>query len=120
MSGLVGKYGCWVVLVLLAGIGLKMISDGLRDAPTDVSDLSRGWKMVTLSIVTSIDALGVGFGFGLLGLPILKPALIIGGICVITTIAGLYLGVRIYDKIGHRGLILGGLILICIGVKMVL
>jgi len=120
VAGVVGRAGLWIVLILLVTIGIKMIVDGIKDAPKKLPDLSRGWKMVTLSAATSIDALGVGFGFGLMDIPIWRPAIVIGVVCSIMTIIGLYLGVRIYRKIGHRALIIGGIILIGIGIKMVL
>ena len=102
------------------GIGVKMIIDGIKDAPRELPDLSRGWKMITLSVATSIDALGVGLGFGLLDIPVWRPAIVIGVVCSIMTIIGLYLGVRMYRKIGHRALIIGGIILIGVGIKMII
>jgi putative Mn2+ efflux pump MntP len=116
----IGQWGQWIVFIMLVGIGIKMFIDGLRDAPTSAQDLSRGWKMVSLSIGTSLDALGVGFGFGLMNVTIIKPAAIIGIVCAAMTTLGLYLGVRLYERLGHRAMILGGLILIAIGIKMVL
>ena len=116
----IGCFGNWVILILLIGIGGKMISDGIKDIPKEIPDLSKGWNLVVLSVATSLDALGIGFGFGLLDYDILKPAIIIGIVCAIMTITGLYLGVKLYDKLGHRTLILGGIILIGIGIKMVL
>lgn len=116
----IGGYGRWFVLLLLAGIGIRMIIDGLKNSPEKPPDLSRGLKMVGLAIGTSLDALGVGFGFGLLEISIWRPAVIIGVICMIMTTAGLYLGVRLHRYLGQRAMILGGVILIAIGVKMVL
>jgi len=120
VSKYIGNFGQWVVLILLVAIGLKMLWEGFKAAPDNVPDLSRGWKMIGLSIGTSIDALAVGFGFGLLDIAIWKPAVIIGVICAAMTTVGLYLGVKLYQKLGHRAMILGGLILIAIGIKMVL
>ncbi len=119
VAKIVGRAGPWIVLVLLGSIGIKMIIDGIKDAPKRLPDLSRGWKMVSLSVATSIDALAVGFGLGLLDVPVWRPAIVIGVVCSIMTIIGLYLGVRMYRKIGHRALMIGGLILIGIGIKMV-
>ncbi len=119
ISGFIGCYGNWVVFILLIGIGGKMISEGIKDTPKEIPDLSKGWNLVSLSVATSLDALGVGFGLGLLGYSILKPAIIIGIICAAMTLTGLYLGVRVYDKLGHRALIIGGVILVGIGIKMV-
>jgi manganese efflux pump family protein len=120
LSKYIGKLGPWFVLLLLAAIGLKMLWEGFKLAPESVPDLSRGWKMVSLSFATSIDALGVGFGFGLMKVSILKPAAIIGIICAAMTTIGLYLGVKMYQRLGHRAMILGGIILIAIGIKMVI
>lgn len=119
-AGYIGGYGRWLLLALLAGIGIRMIIDGRKETPEAIPDLSRGLKMVGLAISTSLDALGVGFGFGLLEISIWKPAAIIGVICMIMTTAGLYLGVRLYRYLGQRAMIIGGVILIAIGLKMVL
>jgi putative Mn2+ efflux pump MntP len=114
---LIGNIGDWLVFILLAVIGGKMLVEGLKVAPEKIPDLSRGWNLTTMAIGTSIDALGVGLGFGILGYEILVPAAYIGVICVIMTSIGLLLGVKLYSKLKHRALILGGLILIGIGIK---
>ncbi len=110
-------YGGWIVFGMLLIIGGKMLYEGLKSAPENIPDLSRGWSLISMSIGTSIDALAIGFGFGLLNYEILKPATMIGVICAAMTAAGLYLGVKLYDKLKHRAIILGGIILIGIGVK---
>lgn len=112
-----GTFGGWIVFGLLAFIGGKMLWDGIKAAPEKIPDLSKGWNLITMSVGTSIDALGIGFGFGLLNYEILKPATMIGIICFVMTITGLFLGVILYDKLKHRAIILGGIILIIIGVK---
>jgi manganese efflux pump family protein len=114
----IGSMGKVVVLLLLVGIGFKMIYDGIKQNPEDSHDLSRGWTLVLMSVGTSLDALGVGFGLGLIGTSILIPAAIIGLVCAAMTIIGLYLGVCLYERLGHKAMILGGLILIGIGIKM--
>ena len=119
VANMIGDMGSWVVLVLLCAIGGKLIYDGIVSKPHDLPDLSKGWKMVSLSVATSIDALAVGFGFGLTNISVFKPAAIIGIVCSIMTIIGLYLGVRIYKRLGHKALIIGGIILIIIGIKTI-
>lgn len=120
LSTWVGCFGNWAVFLLFVGIGGKMLSEGMKNAPVNIPDLSRGWNLVFLSIGTSLDALGVGFAYGLVGYAIIRPAVIIGIVCAGMTIGGLYLGMRLYEKFGHRAMILGGLILIAIGVKTIL
>lgn len=112
-----GTFGGLAVFGLLLIIGGKMLWEGLKAAPENIPDLSRGWNLITMAIGTSIDALGVGFGFGLLGYDIIKPAFMIGVVCFGMTVAGLYLGVMLYEKLKHRAITLGGLILIGIGIK---
>ena len=116
----IGCFGNWAVFLLLIGIGGKMLSEGIKDTPINIPDLSRGWSLLSLSIGTSLDALGVGFGFGLVGYAILKPAIFIGVVCAGMTIIGLYLGAQLYKRLGHRAMIFGGLILIAIGIKTIL
>jgi putative Mn2+ efflux pump MntP len=115
----IGGYGKYIVLLLLAIIGCKMIYDGFKPNSPDPPDLSRGWKLVILSVGTSLDALGVGFGLGLIGTNIIVPALLIGVVCAAMTTVGLFLGVWMYNWLGHKAMIFGGLILIGIGIKMV-
>lgn len=115
----VGSFGNWAVFILLLAIGGKMLAEGIKDTPKDMPDLSKGWSLVTLSVGTSLDAFGVGLAFGLIGHGIINPAIVIGVVCAIMTIGGLYLGVKLFDKLGHRAMIIGGLILIAVGVKMV-
>ena len=119
LSRFVGSYGPWAVMALLILIGGKMVVEGIRNAPENLSDLSRGWNLVSLSVGTSLDALGVGLGLGLLDARILIPATMIGIVCAAMTTVGLYLGVRLYKQLGHRAVIIGGIILIAIGIKMV-
>jgi putative Mn2+ efflux pump MntP len=120
LSTWIGFFGNWAVFILLIGIGGKMLSEGMKNTPINIHDLFRGWNLIILSVGTSLDALGVGFAYGLIGYSIIRPAVIIGIVCAGMTIIGLYLGVRLYEKFGHRSMLLGGLILIAIGVKTIL
>jgi len=74
--------------------------------------------MVMLSIATSIDALAVGLSLAMLGVGILLPALVIGlvtgGLCT----AGVSLGERLGKHLGQRMEVVGGLVLIGIGLKI--
>lgn len=119
LAGYVEDFGGIVVLLLLAVIGAKMIYEGLKPGSFEPPDLSRGWKLVTLSIGTSLDALGVGFGLGVIGSRIWGPAIVIGLICAAMTAVGLFLGACLYGRLGHRAMIPGGLILIAIGITMI-
>jgi putative Mn2+ efflux pump MntP len=111
----------WIVFVLLALIGGRMIHEACNaDEKLDERDPTRGFNLVLLSIATSIDALAVGFSLSVIGVSIWLPALVIGLVAGILTVAGMLLGGRIGDRWGPRVGILGGLVLIAIGTKILI
>ena len=69
-------------------------------------------------MATSIDALVVGLSFGFLDLPILFPVIVIGGVTFIASMLGMLFGKNIPAKRSRQSLILGGIILISIGIKI--
>jgi putative Mn2+ efflux pump MntP len=71
-----------------------------------------------LSVATSIDALAVGLTLAMLNVAIWVPALIIGLVAGGLTIVGMLLGRRLGGQWGPRVAVLGGLVLIGIGVKI--
>lgn len=111
----------WIAFGLLAFIGSKMIYESLflddDDKKMDPNDIL---LLLVLSVATSIDALAVGLSLSLLNVEIFLPAFIIG---IVTFILS-YLGVLIGKSIGHlfekRIEVLGGLVLIGIGVKILI
>jgi putative Mn2+ efflux pump MntP len=111
----------WIAFTLLAIIGARMIYEAFSDEEkTDERDPTKGLSLVLLSIATSIDALAVGFSLSVIGVSIWMPALVIGLVAGILTIAGMLLGGRIGDRWGSRVEIFGGLVLIAIGIKILI
>jgi putative Mn2+ efflux pump MntP len=124
-TGIVEVISAWdhfVALGLLLFVGLRMIWEGIpgRDEEAPRADPSRGWRLVMLSVATSIDALAVGLTFGVLAREALVPALVIGVTSCVMTLAGILLGRRLKASLGGYAEILGGLTLIGIGVKIFL
>jgi len=111
----------WIAFALLVLVGGKMIWEGFeKESDREKADQTRGWPLFLLSIATSIDALTVGFSFSLLKTPILFPAVIIGVICFVMTAVGMIFGKGLARVFGKKVEILGGLVLIAIGVKILL
>ena len=110
----------WIAFGLLAFIGGKMVYEALKHQDEDVDrcDPTKGWRLVMLSVATSIDALAVGLSLAVLGVSIWWPALVIGVVAGALTIVGLELGTRFGALLGRRMEVVGGLILIGIGVKI--
>ncbi len=112
----------WIAFALLAFVGFRMIYEAVSDFEGRVEsrDPTRGLTMVILSIATSIDALAVGFSLSLLNVFIWAPAVVIGVITAVLTVMGMLLGRKIGNVWGGRIEVLGGIILISIGFKILL
>lgn len=110
----------WIAFGLLAVIGGKMIYEALKGDGEEAErgDPTRGWSLILLSIATSIDALAVGLSLALLGVSIWWPAIVIGLVAGAFTTLGLQLGKRFGALLGRRMEVVGGIVLIGIGVKI--
>lgn len=118
---MIQNFDHWIAFALLALVGGKMIREGLeKESEEERADQTSGWPLLLLSIATSIDALAVGFSFSLLKTPILFPAAIIGVVCFIMTAVGMIFGKGLARIFGKKVEILGGLVLIGIGIKILI
>jgi len=111
----------WIAFLLLLLIGSKMIYEGLfPDENEGLCQIFQMKDILILSVATSIDAFAVGVTFAFLNTNILLPVIIIG----LVTFGLSFLGVYIGKKVGHlfegKIEIIGGLILITIGLKILL
>jgi len=110
----------WVAFGLLALVGAKAVRAALTDGGEDIrQDPTRGLSLVMLSVATSVDALAVGLSFAMLRVTIWYPAAVIGVVACVMTLIGIRLGSRLGARFGKRVEILGGIVLIAIGVKIV-
>lgn len=110
----------WVAMGLLSYVGIKLIYEGHRHEEYKQPDPTRGWSLVILSVATSIDALAMGLSLALLNTGIIYPSLIIGLVAAVFTMLGLSLGQRLGFQWRGRMALVGGLILIGIGLKILL
>jgi len=112
----------WVAFGLLVFVGARMILGGLRKPGQEPSipDPSRGMTLVMLSVATSIDALAVGLSLALLDVNVFWAALLIGGVSAILSLVGLLLGNQLGLRFGKSMEILGGIILIGIGLRVLI
>ncbi len=98
-----------------------MIKEGLSSKPEEITgDPTRGGTLIMLSVATSIDALGVGLSLSMVESDVLLAGLMIGIVSTIFTVLGLKFGKKLNRRFGRRIEILGGLILIIIGTRLVL
>ena len=118
----------WIAFGLLSALGIKMIYESLKP-----EERRNGFNpldpvvLLTMSLATSIDALIVGVSFAFIETPdtplwlaILLPVIIIGGITFLMSMLGILFGKKAGSKLGKRMEMLGGIILIGIGLKILL
>lgn len=125
VSGYVGKFDHWVAFGLLAFIGGKMIADSLRpDEGSEPVDLLKTGSLVVASVATSIDALAVGISFAMTGGfgcgKILWSTAVIATVTALASDMGLRGGRRLGDRLGHKCDIIGGIVLVLIGIKILI
>lgn len=111
----------WIAFGLLSFIGAKMIYESVRlKKEKDEKSAFNGYLVLILSIATSIDALAVGVSFAFLHVSIVIPVLVIAGIAAALSFAGFFVGQKLGHFFENRIEILGGLILIGIGLKILI
>lgn len=115
----VALFDHWVAFGLLAFVGGKAIWSARREK-VRADDPTQGATLVVLSVATSIDALAVGFSFAMLGVTVWVPSAVIGLVTAALTALGMQVGSRLGERFGRRVEILGGLVLIAIGLKILL
>lgn len=120
LRGYVEAFDHWLAFGLLLAVGGKMLFDAfVRDDDDGFeTDPTRGWMLVTLSLATSIDALAVGLSLAFVEVSILYPSIVIGLVAGALSCIGITFGGRFLARWGRGAEILGGVILILIGIRV--
>ena len=110
----------WIAFVLLALIGGNMIHEAL-DNDEEEADASLDVKtMFHLAVATSIDALAIGITFAFLKVNIIPAVCFIGIVTFIISFAGVKIGNIFGARYKNKAEIVGGVILILLGLKILL
>ncbi|MGZ5453638.1 MAG: manganese efflux pump MntP [Candidatus Aminicenantales bacterium] len=123
LLGIIQNFDHWVAFGLLALIGGRMIYESVEMSDEEKAgrpDQTRGKRLLILALATSIDALAVGLSLGVVRTSILYPAAVIGVTSFVLTVVGAKLGPVVGRIFGKRAELVGGLILIGIGVKILI
>lgn len=124
-SSMVSTAAPWIAFVLLVTIGAKMLWETLHDdgdsgdCPEAVGCLSHK-ELFLMAVATSIDALAVGVTFAFLDVEVVPSVTLIGCTTFLFSAAGVKLGSVFGSKYEKKASILGGVILICLGFKILL
>ncbi len=131
LGGLIGNfietYAGIITLVILGIIGGNMIKEGVEALRSPESDESRdapdAVRMLTLPVVTmqaiatSIDAFAVGVSLRAQSVEIFGAATIIAVTTLACCLVAMAIGRRFGDKLGDKAQVVGGIVLVCIGIK---
>ena len=114
----------WIAFVLLALIGGKMLWDAFHEDDEELSCPADGKldlrELVMLAVATSIDALAVGITFAFLRVDILTSVGLIGVTTFALSIVGVAVGHRFGARYEKPATVVGGIVLILIGLKILL
>jgi putative Mn2+ efflux pump MntP len=118
----IADFDHWIAFILLAFVGGKMIwesfhGDGRAESAVDPT---KGLTLLMLAVATSIDALAVGLSFAFLKIAIFYASILIGIVAFAMTLVGMVFGNKLGELFGKRAEMIGGLVLIGIGVKILL
>ena len=111
----------WLALIILGGIGSKMIHEGMeQDAPNDDAQNSVKkqslMRTIMVAIGTSIDSMAVGTTLAFIKVDIVMMAIMIGSATFMMSLIGIMAGSYIGKKAGKTAEICAGLCLILIGI----
>ncbi|MPM38415.1 putative manganese efflux pump MntP [bioreactor metagenome] len=110
----------WVALVLLSIVGGKMILESFGKEDKEPMNISNLRLIFTLAFATSIDAFAVGITLAFIDTNIWIASPVIGFFTGLTAMIGMLIGKKAAGFLGSKIQIIGGLILMGLGVKIVL
>jgi manganese efflux pump family protein len=119
---LISSFDHWLAFGLLAFIGGRMIWESFHENESGKNKLNiTRWKyLILLSVATSLDALAVGLSFAFLKVNLTLASVTIGLASFFIAYGGFWAGKKLGALVGRRAEIIGGIILIGIGLRILL
>ena len=119
-ESVVTKVDHWIAFILLGIIGINMLKEAFGNDEENQNDKVDFKTMIMLAIATSIDALAVGITFAFLKVNMAIATIMIGIVTFAICVIGVKIGNKFGDKYERKAEVVGGLILIFIGIKILL
>ena len=107
-----------IAFILLSIIGINMIKESYKEEDINIGLNIK--ELFLLSIATSIDAMAVGITFSFFNVNLIVAILMIGVTAFILSLIGVNLGRLIGKNFQQKAEIIGGIVLILIGIKILL
>ena len=119
----IGGWANYVAAVVLVVVGVFMLRSNDEDENDDkkvrLLETARGWSVVVLGVGISVDELAVGFGVGLLGLPLVLLIVLIAVQAFVAAQLGMRLGSRLAESAREAAGRVAGILLILAAVLVV-
>ncbi|MEM0360660.1 MAG: manganese efflux pump MntP family protein [Candidatus Diapherotrites archaeon] len=110
----------WIAFLVLSIIGVKMALESRKKSNSKKTNYFENKVLFFLAVATSIDALAVGLSLAFVGTNIFFSVLLIGITTFFVSLGGIAFGKKASVRLKSRAEILGGIILIAIGARIVL
>ena len=129
LESIINKIAPWLAFILLALIGINMLREAFSKDEEEAKPGFNVKTMFLMAVATSIDALAVGITFVAVPIEIVRSTIFVNTLigCVIiavTTFTFSVIGVRVGNIFGSKyqagAQATGGIVLICIGLKILL
>jgi len=108
----------WIAFGILGVLGARMIWGALHGEDDADERAPSGRLLLVLAVATSIDALAAGITLPLMGAPLWSSILTIGLVTMALSSAGMVLGRRLGERFAGRITVIGGVVLIGLGTKI--
>lgn len=118
LANIIESVDHWVAFVLLALIGAKMVYESFGEPVEEEIAQITNKVLLLLAIATSIDAMAAGFTLTLMATSVVVSVLVIGLTTFIFSYVGVWFGTRGGAYLESKAELLGGIVLIGIGVKI--
>lgn len=119
-ASFIAAYGYWVAFALLLFVGAEMIKNAFSKEEAKADANYSVIPMFLMAVATSIDALAVGVSFAFIEVDIWLAAIIIGVVTFVFSAAGLKIGNIVGNRYNRSAELVGGIILIALGIKILL
>lgn len=119
-SGYIQRFDHWIAFILLALIGANMIREAFSKDEESMSGSFSVKTMLLLAVATSIDALATGVTFQLTGTNIWMAISLVGCTTFLFSFLGVKVGSTFGAKYQSKAELIGGVILVLMGVKILL
>ncbi|MDQ6900611.1 MAG: manganese efflux pump MntP family protein [Candidatus Dormibacteraeota bacterium] len=97
-----GGVADYAAALVLVGAGLLMLRDNDSESGEGLADRMRGVALLGVGVSVSLDELAIGLAIGLLRLPVLLVAMLIGAQAFVASQLGLRLGARLSAALRER------------------